>query len=250
MKAILIFTIGILALSSTLALTNLKEKAVGLPKDTDLFQEAIDEHHEKVARLMSHHEKLQTESLKKLLKASKYACTGGRSPSSLSRKEYIKAFNNGPCAPTAWLAGISGTKLIVTVDCKTFRSNHKTDFEKCWSSCSGSYAPKSEYRIWVPFIGSEMSILHPSQNKKDCFTNLIGWDLEKLKKDGSTEYRKGLRIYPMGLSPKTKKKSESDCGLDAISDLLPTKFQISGFGQYKDVANVFKAAGYKSGITL
>lgn len=194
--------------------------------------------------------KANQEQLEQLVGATKYVCTGGKKPTSLSRRDYVKAFNRGPCAPTVVLAGISGTKLMVTVDCKTFKANHPTDFAKCWSTCTGSRAPKSEYRIWVPAIGSEMSILSPNANKKACFTNLIGWDTKKLSQTGETTYRKGIRVYPMGISPGTKTKVQSNCGMDAISNLVPTKIQVAGFSQYRDMTKAFVAAGYKTGINL
>ena len=59
----------------------------------------------------------------------------------MSRKDYVKAFNAGPCAPIALLAGITGTKLMVRIDCEVFKANHPVEFGKCFKTCSGSTAP-------------------------------------------------------------------------------------------------------------
>ena len=245
---------ALLAFSQVIALTNLKEEVAELSMATDeprdLFQEHIDLHHAQVAEELDAAHLAEQKKVEQIVGASKYVCTNGKKPSSLSRKDYVKQFNKGPCAPTVLLAGISGTKLMVTVDCETFKRNHPTDFNQCWSTCSGSGAPAKEYRIWIPSVASPMSILHPSQKKKNCFTNLIGWDVAKVAKDGSTQYRKGLRVYPMGLSPGTKTNATSRCGMDAITDLVPTKIQFSGFSQYRTLVKLFEAAGYKNGINL
>jgi len=166
--------------------------------------------------------------LTKLLGAKKYVCTGGKSPSSMSKKDYVKAFNAGPCAPIALLAGITGTKLMVRIDCEVFRANYPVEFGNCFSTCTGSSAPQKEYRIWVPHITEPMSILKPSDKSKACFSALIGNDIELFSKTGEAKSRKGLTVYPMGLSPDTTTKETSDCGMEAIINLMPTTIQISG----------------------
>ena len=95
-----------------------------------------------------------------------------------------------------------------------------------------------------------MSIVQPSDNKRACFTALIGNDLAELAKSGTLKPLKGIEIFPMGLSPDTKTKATSDCGMEAIINLIPTLIQFSGYSQYRDLVSVLKNAGYKSGINL
>jgi hypothetical protein len=71
-----------------------------------------------------------------------------------------------------------------------------------------------------------------------------------LAADGTVAPKKGLTVYPMGMSPETNTMSTSQCGLDAIQNLMPLKIQIKGFSQYRDVAKAFVAAGYKNGVNL
>lgn len=238
MKATVKILLVILALTQVLTLTNLKEESIEEAKiqmEKDLFQQAIDDHHETLTEEEEEIEKANQEHINQIEGTTKYVCTGGVKPSSLSRKDYIKAFNKGPCAPIVLLAGISGTKLQVKIDCPTFRANNLMDFNACgWTSCSGTGAPQSEYLIWVPRIGSEMSVVNPSDAKRKCFTALIGYDIQALQTEGVVRSKKGLTVYPTGLSPATKNKSESDCGMDGIVNLIPTKIQFSGYSQYRD----------------
>ena len=168
----------------------------------------------------------------------------------MSRKDYVRAFNAGPCAPIALLAGITGTKLMVRIDCEVFKANYPVEFGKCFQTCSGSSAPQKEYRIWVPHITDPMSILKPSDNSRACFSALAGNDIEHLIKSGETRSRKGLTVYPLGLSPETSTKASSSCGMEAIINLLPTMIQAKGYSQYRDLYNVLVSAGYVSGINL
>jgi hypothetical protein len=148
------------------------------------------------------------------------------------------------------LAGISGTKLQVKIDCATFKANHPTEFGNCWSSCTGLLAPKSEYLLWVPEITSEMSIVNPSGAKRNCFTALFGYDLKVLTQQGKVQSHKGVTVFPMGLSPLTKNKSQANCGMDALTNLAPTLIQFGGFSQYRDQNTALINAGYKTGVNL
>ena len=244
------------AIAQVLTLVELKDSVFDLAKDQttpenqDMFQQAIDEYHLQLSQELKAQEEKNEAMLGDLLGATQYVCTGGKSPSSMSRKDYVKAFNSGPCAPIALLAGITGTKLMVRIDCEVFKANYPVEFGKCFSTCSGSYAPKKEYRIWVPHITEPMSILKPSDNSRACFSALIGNDIELLNKTGETKSRKGLTVYPLGLSPETTTKAQSDCGMESIINLMPTMVQISGYSQYRDLYNVLKNAGYVSGINV
>jgi hypothetical protein len=112
------------------------------------------------------------------------------------------------------------------------------------------FAPKKEYRVWVPHITDPMSVLQPSDDSRECFSYLMGHDISVLASTGRTEPRKGLTIYPMGLSPETNTKASSDCGMESIINLFPTMIQFGGYSQFRDLYNVLKNAGYVSGINI
>lgn len=243
-------------LTQALTLNELKNSVFDLAKDEtnptneDLLQKEIDQYHLELSQELKAQEERNQAQLTELLGATQYVCTGGKSPSSMSRKDYVKAFNVGPCAPIALLAGITGTKLVARIDCEVFKANHPVEFSKCFSSCTGLSAPKKEYRVWVPHITEPMSILKPSDNSRACFAALVGNDIELMNKTGESKPRKGITVYPLGLSPETTTKATSDCGMEAVTDLAPTLIQISGYSQYRDLYAVLKNAGYISGLTV
>lgn len=225
-------------------------KDESIPEHKDQLTEAIEKYHFALKDEMKLQQEKNAEMLKSVLGSTMYVCTGGKAPSSMTKREYVKAFNNGPCSPVAVLAGITGTKLFVRIDCETFKANHPYEFSKCFSTCSGFYAPKKEYRVWVPHITDPMSILKPSDSSRDCFDALMGHDLSVLVSSGKAQSRKGLTIYPMGLSPETSTKATSDCGMDSIINLFPTMIQFGGYSQYRDLYTVLKNAGYVSGLNV
>ena len=235
MKTVAKLLLLTIALSQVFALSELRDSVFGLakdeitPKGEDLLQKAIDEYHLNLSQELKAQEDKNGALLTELLGATQYVCTGGKSPSSMSKRDYVKAFNAGPCAPIALLAGITGTKLMVRIDCEVFRANYPVEFGKCFSTCTGSSAPQKEYRIWVPHITEPMSILKPSDKSRACFSALIGNDIELLSKTGEAKSRKGLTVYPLGLSPETTTKATSDCGMEAIINLMPTMIQMSGY---------------------
>lgn len=186
-----------------------------------------------------------------------YVCTGGQNPANLSFKQYLSAFSAGPCTPVIVLAGISGTKLMVEIDCETLQSNHPDIFANCgWTKCekSGfdpiSKVPKDEYRTWIPDPYSPMTVTNPNDKNRKCFTGLmkITWqrntsgDLVQIPLQGAT-------IKPMGLSKLTR--TNSRCGFDAICDMVPLGALAPAiYGVYTKLRQSLEARGYKIGLTL
>ena len=190
------------------------------------------------------------------LQASDFACTGGVDPSKMSATDYLRAFANGPCTPVAVLAGISGTKLQVQIDCETLRANNRLVFDQCrWTSCTGwstniiGSTPKPEYTIWIPDITSPFSLANPREKAKECFAGLlgIGWSSQggKLFMKPSS----GVKIVPMGMTAETA--ATSRCGFESISNILPI-WQVLTPEKYR-IFNAFRvsleAKGYRLGLT-
>jgi len=67
-------------------------------------------------------------------------CINERDPESITDKEYLKAFAEGPCNPTLVLPGLLSTKLVVTIDCEELRSKNPRIFRECgWNACQKSW---------------------------------------------------------------------------------------------------------------
>ena len=190
------------------------------------------------------------------LQASDFACTGGVDPSKMNAKDYLAAFARGPCTPVIVLAGISGTKLQIQIDCQTLRANNPTVFDQCrWTSCTGlnnniiGSTPKPEYTVWIPDITSPFSLANPRDKAKECFAGLLGiaWNQQ-----GSSLYMKtapGVRVLPLGMTAETK--ATSKCGFESISNILPI-WQVLTPEKYR-IFNAFRvsleAKGYRLGLT-
>lgn len=185
-----------------------------------------------------------------LKSGSKWVCTNGKDPKALSNQDYVKEFGAGPCSPSIFIPGIAGSKLIVQIDCKTFRDNNRDAFNSCgWLSCGALLPPRSEYQIWIPAIVSPMTLVSGLENNRNCFSALLGFDTSKVMEGGQLLEKKGLKISILGDSPKTKSKEDGNCGWDAISELgFGTKTSefngLTGFLEY------FENAGYKNGVSL
>jgi hypothetical protein len=192
-------------------------------------------------------------SLKNVLTSSKWKCTNGVDPSTLSNQEYVKAFSAGPCNPAVVIPGIAGSKLIVEIDCETFKAENPSAFKACgWNKCKSGLlnkVPKSEYKMWIPAIVAPMSISLPSSGARNCFNAVFGFDTSEIAQ-GKLHQRKGLKVVVEGTSPKTKSKKKSQCAWSAISNLSTSGSQTSGTTVFASFLKVYEAAGYKSGVNL
>jgi hypothetical protein len=155
-----------------------------LEKDTDLFQNALDQYHHTIrAEMESEMSEQEHPDFIKMLEATKFQCTNGKDPSSLSNKEYLTEFAKGPCNPAVILPGIGGSKLRVLIDCPTFKAKDPSAFAACgWKRCSGLQSPSSEYKAWIPKPFAPMSITLDSENARNCFNAMMGFDTSELSK--------------------------------------------------------------------
>lgn len=48
---------------------------------------------------------------------SDFICTNGKNPNVLTTKEYLIEFSKGPCAPLIIIPPLTGSKLVVKIDC-------------------------------------------------------------------------------------------------------------------------------------
>lgn len=182
------------------------------------------------------------------LEENKFICTGGRDPSSMSLKSYLQSFAQGPCSPTAIIPGASASKLVVKIDCEKLRKSNPEIFADCgWTSCSGSSAPKKEYRIWIPKVDSPFSPFVPEEKRRRCFIGLAGFDVKT--EDGNTKAfdREGVESFVLGETEATRRSSS--CGLEASMNLLPFKLQVKEMKYLKFWKTLWESAGYINGLT-
>lgn len=251
-KPVLVVVLALLLSASVLASVSFDQSRV----DADKLEQELSEFH---AELVAE----QVKSMKRMsdaLEAPKgegYICTGGQNPSNLSFKQYINAFAAGPCTPVIVLAGISGTKLMVEINCETLKNNHPDIFSDCgWNKCSKSAfdliskVPKAEYRTWIPDLLAPMTVINPSDKNKKCFAGLmsINWqrntagDLVQIPLNGAV-------IKPMGLSKETR--TNSRCGFDSICEIVPLGALAPAiYSVYTQLREKLEARGYKIGLTL
>jgi hypothetical protein len=145
-----------------------------LPKNGDYLQAAIDDMH-KITEQQAKESLYRQQEVLQNLSVSTYYCINGKNPHSISRRDYIREFNKGPCAPTVFLPGIGGTKLRAMIDCNKFKSGHPTEFSKCFSSCSGWGSPKKEYNIWIPDLTGPMNLATGNAKKQSCWATIFGF---------------------------------------------------------------------------
>lgn len=195
------------------------------------------------------------------LKAGKskvFPCTNGENPKNLSPKTYLKKFVEGPCNPTVFVPGVAGSKLIAEIDCEVLREKNPDIFKACgWEKCKyerekkGDF-PKKEYKVWIPGLGSRMSLTVENKKSRTCFSGLMGMKIVKDEKGVITaKDTEGVKIHVLGASKETNTLKTSNCGFDAITDILPLKIiQTHESGYFDNLKTAFEDAGYKIGLTL
>lgn len=235
------------------------------PKFADQFEKEISEFH---AQVLSHsHGTLKslrdavdgvTGSTGSKSENNDFVCTGGKDPSKISYKDYLNDFAAGPCTPVMVMAGISGTKLQVEIDCPTFKDNNPTLFADCkWTTCKKNIweinekAPKEEYAIWMPDTLSPMNVVNPTDAQKKCFAGMLGLTWTKNASGQVVQVPvKGISVKPMGLSKNTK--TNSRCGYDAVCNILPISKAIAPaiYRVYEELRIQLEKKGYLIGLTL
>lgn len=199
---------------------------------------------------------------KKITTASskKWICSGGADPSTLTKREILRKFVESPCSPAILLSGIGGTNLVVDIDCEELRAQDPQTFETCgWNACSSKdrinrwqkrNIPKKEYQIWIPDVNSPMSIFSPFQRNKDCFASLFGPDYDFIDNKLKLKRKRGLTIYPLGLSSTSKGYKKNLCGSLSLIDFLNGLPNPQIIQYYHKVHLMLENMGYVSGLTL
>lgn len=178
----------------------------------------------------------------------------------MTKKDYLTAFGNSPCAPIILLPGIGGSNLQVVIDCAKLRASSPQVFADCgWDACASDAdylanpanksVPNSEYLVWVPHIISPMTIFNPTDKTKRCFGGLVGLQYD-ISPDG-IKIRKvdGLDVKIVGTTPQTRKKSAWDCGMDGILDIIKDIPEPHELTYYKNAYEKLLYLGYISGLT-
>ena len=191
----------------------------------------------------------------------KNICVGGADPDTLSIKEYVKAFAEGPCSPTILVPGLNGSWLHILIDCEILRRTDPDIFKTCgWNTCKKHWpiinwfwrSPKKEYRIWTPLTKEPFSLIPVYKNTKKCFMALFKPHL-KISKEGVELVEKpGAKIKPFGITPETRSRKVSDCGTKAMDNATPTALKIRGteFEYLTALSKAYEFLGFKSGLSF
>jgi hypothetical protein len=185
----------------------------------------------------------------------KFECTGGKDPSSMTKKDYLAAFVQGPCSPFMIMAGIAETKLMIQIDCPKLQKDHPAIFAGCgWNTCENGWfssSPKKEYAIWIPDVISPFTLLDPLSSKhQNCFSSVFGLMFDKSSGIPRANPPSGVVIVPLGMTEATKRNSK--CGFDAISNILPISFRLNPlkWRAYDLLRLKLESMGYLIGLTL
>jgi hypothetical protein len=192
-----------------------------------------------------------------VLGAATFECTGGKNPAQMTNIEYLKAFAAGPCTPLVAMAGISGTKLKLSINCAVLKSQRPDVFSGCgWSSCERSmtsllsYVPREEYNLWVPELTAPFSLINPTSKSNICMSNLLGFKWATNNGLLVTPGISGITVTAMGLTESTR--LDSKCGFDSMSNLLPLLDVLTPrkYKMFEILRTSLEARGYKVGLTL
>lgn len=198
-----VLTIALLILTASASI-RAAVQVEDLAKDGDILQMAIDTHHDTIKAEMEPIEPTEDPEYAKMLNSTKNMCVNGKDVTKLSQKEYLVEFAKGPCNPAVFLPGIGGSKLRVMIDCKELQAKDPSTFAACgWKRCSGLQTPKSEYKVWIPTPFAPMSITINSENARNCFNAVMGFDTSEINK-GIIKSRPGLTVVIEGNIPLTK----------------------------------------------
>jgi len=181
-----------------------------------------------------------------------YPCLNGSVPSVLSSKMVLEIFANGPCSPVVLIPGIEDSRLIVEIDCHILKEQQPAVFEICgWTNCLGGlHSPKKEYLGWFPHVLSPMSIFTDDDNNKECWSGLAKTQYDVTDDSITLINSPGVKLRPAGLTPETYKKTDYDCGMDAVCDLLPDIPNPADQQYFKTIRDKLTDMGYVSGLTM
>lgn len=173
----------------------------------------------------------------------------------MTTKQYLEAFNKGPCTPAVVLAGIAETKLMIQIDCALLQKSHPDRFATCgWNSCTTGIfkkAPKEEYGIWMPDLISPFTLINPLTTKyQQCFSALFGFVIDQTTGVPRVSPPKGVSIIPVGMTESTRKSS--NCGFDSITSILPLNYRLNPlkWRAFDALKTSLQDSGYILGLTL
>ena len=181
-------------------------------------------------------------------------CINGKDPSLLSEKEYLIEFSKGGCSPFIIVPSMTGSKLVVQINCKILKKENFEIFSTCgWTDCEKKYyefwksVPEEEYDLWYPNMNSPMNMFSPFERPGNCLAILIKLKVNfKNKIEDAIEEVKGLKIKVYGNTEKTK---NSGCGDKAISNMVNTSSQPELTKMWAKFFDKAKKMGYLPGLT-
>lgn len=187
------------------------------------------------------------------LKSSKYSCLGGYDPSSLPIKDTLGRFAQGPCAPVILIPGITGTRLVVNIDCETLLKTNKKLFNTCgWKSCGSKefFKPEKQYKLWLPRLTSPLAFYDSQTYKKECWAGIMAVDYSATSTSLTIKSIPGVKVFSMGLSPSGRPSKVSQCGAKAIEYLVPDIPNPQGAQYFSSIISTLTHMGYVPGLTL
>lgn len=179
-------------------------------------------------------------------------CLNGNPPQAMTHKDMLVEFANGPCSPLMLVPGIMASKLVVEIDCETFRTEEPEAFNACgWDSCVGGFfsnSPQPEYVLWIPSMFSPVAFFSFNEQANNCFSELISVNLDiNASYDDMFIPKKGVSVKTFGTTPLSK---DGTCGASAITGQLPdfmeTDEDLKGF---ENMIKGLEHVGYVSGLT-
>ena len=221
-----------------------------------------DEKFESVRQRMTERDSLTKRwgEMKELIgKDKENICTGGVPASSLSPKEYTRAFAEGPCAPVVVVPGLTGCKLIAEIDCERLREADPDTFRHCgWNTCSGALSripyffnkPRREYVGWVPFLTGPLAMTPYTKKSQKCFAGIMGSKFEI--KDGRAKLLEspGVKVYAYGVSPQTRPRKVGHCGRKALNTLTPYGIDVHSADYLEKLLRSYEYLGYRVGLSF
>jgi len=219
----------------------------------DLFQAQIDEYHQDLLQEYKSHASRNKAHFQEIIGNKKNICTGEKAYT--DKKEYLEAFAKGPCAPTAFIPGIGGSKFRVIINCMQMKLYNQDLFKSCgWSSCGQGLfgAPLTEYVLWIPSPITPMSFIQPTPGKRECFVGLMSVAFEIKGKKITINENPGVKVVTIGESPETIGYEGGHCGFDSIRYLIDFRIvkKIQEMSYFGDLMDAFENAGYISGLTM
>ena len=185
-------------------------------------------------------------------------CTRGVPATSLSPKEYIKAFAEGPCAPVVIVPGLTGCKIIVEIDCEKLREDDPDTFKYCgWNTCSESLdripfffnRPRKEYSGWLPGVTGPLGMTPYTEYSQKCFAGLMLTHFEI--KDGKAKILKkpGVKLHAYGISPETRSRRVGQCGRKGLNNLTPFLVEFHSADYLEVMLRSYEYLGYRIGLS-